>query len=60
MSFNYTKENEKYCYVCMAILPTKIIPGILCLTGHCSTDRVVCIKCSNEIKPPEDKNEDNI
>lgn len=54
MSFNYTKENERYCYNCMAILPTKSQWKM----GDLETLTRICLKCLKEIKPPEYKNEE--
>lgn len=45
------KEDERYCYNCMAILPTK---EVFDNNMYGSTLIRVCCKCLKEVKPPEE------
>jgi RNase P subunit RPR2 len=50
------KENERYCWNCLAILPTK--QHFKVESGIHTYDVRICTKCSEEIKPPEEKIDD--
>ncbi len=53
------KESEKYCYNCMAILPTKQVDDTDDF-GHIQSCAIktMCLRCLQEVKPPEEEQDD--
>lgn len=57
------KEDERYCYNCMAILPTKIVQYAIPVEKDSPLPfiekiEIVCLRCNKEIKPPEEIKDD--